>query len=102
YLTEKRAGEEFDEHDEAVLGALAAAAGIAVDNARLFEASQLGEAWRSASSEVSSALLSGTPTRDVLALIAARARELAGARQAAVLLAENGETVLRVVAVAGD
>src|SRR5258708_11285109 len=35
YLTEKRDGGAFDEEDEAVLGALAAAAGVAVKNARL-------------------------------------------------------------------
>lgn len=102
YLTEKRSAEEFDEQDESVLVALAAAAGIAVDNARLFEASQAGEAWRSASSEVVSALLSGTETTEVLALIAAQARQLTQARQAAVLLAESGDAALRVVACSGE
>jgi two-component system, NarL family, sensor histidine kinase DevS len=40
YLTEKNGGGAFDADDEAVLSALAAAAGVAVDNARLFEESQ--------------------------------------------------------------
>ncbi|TYB43749.1 GAF domain-containing protein, partial [Nonomuraea sp. PA05] len=34
YLTEKRGGGEFDEEDEAVVIALATAAGVAVENAR--------------------------------------------------------------------
>jgi GAF domain-containing protein len=40
YLTEKAGGAAFDADDEAVLTALAAAAGVAIDNARLFEDSQ--------------------------------------------------------------
>ena len=37
YLTEKRDGGPFDEEDEAVLVALAAAAGVAIENARLYD-----------------------------------------------------------------
>ena len=37
YLTDKRGGGEFTEDDEAVLIALGAAAGVAVENARLYE-----------------------------------------------------------------
>jgi two-component system, NarL family, sensor histidine kinase DevS len=37
YLTEKRGGGEFTEDDEAVLAALGAAAGVAVENARLYD-----------------------------------------------------------------
>ncbi|GAA4671420.1 hypothetical protein GCM10023347_26590 [Streptomyces chumphonensis] len=36
YLTDRRDGLPFDEHDEAVLVALASAAAVAIDNARLF------------------------------------------------------------------
>ncbi|MQA03412.1 MAG: GAF domain-containing protein [Streptosporangiales bacterium] len=101
YLTEKKSGDEFDEHDESVLTALAAAAGIAVDNARLFEQSKLGAAWRSASSEVTSALLAGTGTSEVLELIATQARQLAQARLALVLLPGDDETTLQVATTAG-
>ena len=38
YLAEKLEAEEFTDEDEAVLVALAAAAGVAIDNARLYEA----------------------------------------------------------------
>ena len=60
YLTEKRGGAEFDAEDEAVLSTLAVAAGIAIENARLFEGGRLRERWLAASSDVTSALLSGS------------------------------------------
>lgn len=41
YLTEKPAGGDFTEHDERLVTSLAAAAGVAIDNARLHE--RLGE-----------------------------------------------------------
>ncbi|MFE1754996.1 PP2C family protein-serine/threonine phosphatase [Streptomyces anandii] len=37
YLCDRRDGKPFDDHDEAVVTALAGAAGIAIENARLFE-----------------------------------------------------------------
>ena len=37
YLTEKRGGAQFEEEDESVLSTLAVAAGVAIDNARLYE-----------------------------------------------------------------
>ncbi|MGW6395202.1 PP2C family protein-serine/threonine phosphatase [Streptomyces sp. NPDC055103] len=37
YLSDRRDGQPFDAHDEAVLVALAGAAGVAIENARLYE-----------------------------------------------------------------
>jgi serine phosphatase RsbU (regulator of sigma subunit) len=37
YLAEKRGGAQFDDEDEAVVRTLAAAAGVAIENARLYE-----------------------------------------------------------------
>lgn len=102
YLTEKRSGEEFDESDESIVQAMATAAGIAVENARLFEATQLGERWRRASSEVVSALLSGSDVGDVLTLVAEHGRALASAAQANVLLPAEDTPGLRIVAAAGE
>src|SRR5687768_18623142 len=70
YLTEKRGGGEFDEEDEAIVIALATAAGIAVENARLYEESRSREMWLQASSEITTSLLSGAETRDVLRMLA--------------------------------
>ena len=43
YLTEKRGGLPFDEEDEAVVTALATAAGVAIANARLYDESRQRE-----------------------------------------------------------
>lgn len=40
YLTEKANGQKFTDEDEQTVGALAAAAGVAIENARLFEQSR--------------------------------------------------------------
>src|SRR5688572_14826159 len=47
YMTEKQHG-EFTAEDEAVLTALAAAAGVAIDNARLYEESEVRRRWLAA------------------------------------------------------
>ncbi|MEV0976418.1 GAF domain-containing sensor histidine kinase [Streptomyces sp. NPDC049915] len=83
YLTEKRGGLQFDEDDESVLSTLAVAAGVAIDNARLYEESKLRERWLVASAEISTGLMSGAGQHEVLGLIAERAREITGAALAA-------------------
>ena len=75
YLTEKRGGGEFTEDDEAVLVALGAAAGVAVENARLYDEARRQQRWLRASSELTIALLSGSQPR-----AGARRPHQAGAR----------------------
>jgi signal transduction histidine kinase len=79
YLTEKRGGGEFTEDDEAVLVALGAAAGIAVENARLYEEARRQQRWLRASSELTTALLSGATASAVLGDLTRHALELSGA-----------------------
>ncbi|MEV6979662.1 GAF domain-containing sensor histidine kinase [Sphaerisporangium sp. NPDC051017] len=79
YLTEKRGGAEFDEDDQAVVTALATAAGVAIENARLYEETRLREIWLQASSEVTTALLSGAGVGEVLSQVARRVREMSDA-----------------------
>ncbi|MEU3403622.1 GAF domain-containing protein [Streptomyces sp. NPDC006670] len=79
YLTEKRGGAEFDAEDEAVLSTLAVAAGIAIENARLFEEVRLRERWLEASSDITSALLSGAPEEEVLEGMLERAKDITSA-----------------------
>jgi signal transduction histidine kinase len=86
YLTEKRDGLQFDADDESVLSTLAVAAGVAIDNARLYEDSRLRERWLQASAEVTHSLMSGSGRTEALDLIAERAREITGAALAAVAL----------------
>ncbi|HEX5495226.1 MAG TPA: GAF domain-containing protein [Mycobacteriales bacterium] len=99
YLTEKRGGGEFTDSDVDVVTALAAAAGIAIENARLFEETHRRELWLRASTEITAALLSGRSSRDVLGLVAERARAATGAEFAAIALPgdEPSELVLDVV-----
>ncbi|MFI9625978.1 GAF domain-containing protein [Streptomyces sp. NPDC052042] len=86
YLTEKRGGAGFDDDDEAVLTTLSIAAGVAIDNARMYDESRRRERRLEALGEITRALLSGADADEVLHLIAERAMEVAGADRAAVLL----------------
>ena len=79
YLTEKEGGADFDEEDEALLVALAAAAGVAIDNARLYEEARRQQRWLRASSEVTRRLLSGAGSDEVLAVITQQALDMSGA-----------------------
>jgi signal transduction histidine kinase len=79
YLTEKLDGAPFDEEDQALLVALAAAAGVAIDNARLYEEARRQQRWLRASSEVTRMLLSGAATEQVLTLVTQQALDMSGA-----------------------
>lgn len=76
YLTEKASGQPFSEDDEVLAQALAAAAGIAIDNARLYDQSQRRQAWIEATRDIGTVLLSGTEPAEVFRLIAEKARSL--------------------------
>ncbi|MET3984475.1 GAF domain-containing sensor histidine kinase [Streptomyces sp. PvR034] len=80
YLTDKRGGVDFDTEDETVISTLSVAAGVAIDNARLYEGSQRQQRWLKANAEITESLLSGSSRPVVLELIALRAREITGAR----------------------
>ena len=79
YLTEKQGGAEFDDEDETVVTALAAAAGVAIENARLYDEARRQQAWLRATADITQRLLSGTEPREVLALVTQQAREICGA-----------------------
>lgn len=94
YLTEKRGGGQFDASDESAVTALAAAAGVAITNARLYEKTLSRERWLSASTEITTRLLSGDNTSEVLQLLAKHAREMSDADVAVVLLPDRHGTEL--------
>ncbi|WP_066370249.1 sensor histidine kinase [Herbidospora mongoliensis] len=96
YLTEKRGGAEFDEEDEAIVIALATAAGVAIANARLYEESRSRETWLQASAAVTTSLLSGRDVQQVLTEVAHRARQMAGADITAILLPAPDGDLLQV------
>ncbi|KUO17828.1 histidine kinase [Streptomyces dysideae] len=98
YLTEKRGGTGFDADDEAVLATLANAAGVAIDNARLYDGSRRREQRLEALTEITRSLLAGAEVREVLHLVARRACEVADADRAAVLLPGGGAEGARLAA----
>jgi signal transduction histidine kinase len=79
YLTEKAGGQPFSEDDEVLVQALAAAAGIAIDNARLYAASKSRQSWIEATRDIGTELLSGTDPARVFRLVADECRTLSGA-----------------------
>ena len=102
YLTGKRGGGEFTEDDEAVLVALGTAAGVAVENARLYDAARRQQRWIQASAEVTTRLLSGSAPGEVLAGITRQALELSGADLAVLALPDEEGRRLTVTYAAGD
>ncbi|HEY3261181.1 MAG TPA: GAF domain-containing protein [Pseudonocardiaceae bacterium] len=90
YLTEKNGAEEFTADDEVVVQALAAAAGIAVQNAHLFDESMRRQRRLEAAAEITTELLGGSSAEHVLRVIAERAMELSGADAAFIALGRPG------------
>jgi signal transduction histidine kinase len=98
YLTEKVGGGDFTEEDEAIVVALAAAAGVAIENARLYEESERRQRWLLATAEITAELSDVGREDEALQLIADRAREVAGADVAWVAAgAAPEELTLRVL-----
>ncbi len=103
YLTDKRGGQEFDTDDESVIATLSVAAGVAIDNARLYEGSQRQQHWLRANAEITGSLLSGSSRAAVLQLIARRAQDITGARAAQITTAlPTGGGLLVEVAAGAD
>jgi signal transduction histidine kinase len=101
YLTDKRGGGDFDADDEGVLATLAVAAGVAIDNARLYQEARRQQRWLEASGEITRSLLSGTDQSDVLRLIAERALEITHSRLADVSVPVAGGKEFRIELSAG-
>ena len=100
YLTEKARGEEFTEEDEELTMLLAAQAAVAIENARLYEATTRWSRQLASLMEVGNAVSSELELPRLLDLVARRLRELIDARLVAIAL-RAGEHV-RVEAAAGE
>jgi signal transduction histidine kinase len=107
YLTEKAAGADFDESDEQVVVVLAAWAGVAIENARLYEGlgrrrAELERALGGleASSDIARTVASGIELEELLELIVKRGRGVIAAAGAALLLSDGVD--LEVQAAAGE
>ncbi|MFD8073889.1 GAF domain-containing protein [Streptomyces sp. NPDC059718] len=103
YLTEKRGGKEFDGEDETVLSTLAVAAGVAIDNARLYEEARSRQRWLEANAEITGGLLSGMEENAVLELIVEHARSILGADLGVLALpAASGDGITMALATGID
>ena len=100
-LSGKIGGLPFTQEDEDVLAALAAAAGLAIENAKLYEGSHRREAWLRATNEVTALLRTSVDDQPALRLLARRARETAGGVLAAVAVPDS-PTELLIQAADGD
>ncbi|MEV4509977.1 GAF domain-containing protein [Dactylosporangium sp. NPDC049525] len=100
YLAEKRGGEQFTQDDENLVAALSVAAGTAIDNARLYAQAERRQRWLMAAAEITSVLLGEVRRTEALDLVATRARDVAGADLAMVLLTD-GDRLTVEVAVGG-
>ncbi|WP_308113574.1 GAF domain-containing protein [Arthrobacter sp. ISL-30] len=81
YLTEKEGGADFTPEDEELAVALAAAAGVAIENARLYEEARRRASWLEACTDVSARMMGNEQRFEAegLDLIAGRARREAAA-----------------------
>ena len=101
YLAEKQGAAEFTDDDEEIVVALAAAAGVAIDNARLYALAQRRERWLAAAAEITAVLLGEVRRTEALQLVARRAREVAEADLVLVLLYDEDTDQLTVEVVDG-
>ncbi|HEX8858774.1 MAG TPA: GAF domain-containing sensor histidine kinase [Actinomycetes bacterium] len=103
YLTEKQGADEFDAEDERALVVLAAQAGVAVENAHLYQELEVRVRRLDALHDISAAIVHGDDPDEVVGLVARHARALLRAdlasmavpshdhRQLTVLTADGGE-----------
>src|SRR5829696_6018417 len=91
YMTEKQDGGDFDADDERALTLLATQAGAAIEAAFLYEEATDRAQRLEAIRAISTAILAGTDTGELLGLIVRHARALAGTDMAAVSVPVDGE-----------
>ncbi|MFJ2741142.1 GAF domain-containing sensor histidine kinase [Streptomyces sp. NPDC087440] len=99
YLTDKPGGAPFGTDDLSLLRVLAAQAGIAIGNARLYETARLREHWIEGAAAVTTALLHGGTNEDALMTVAEKARTLSGAA-AGIILQPTEDDGMEIVAAA--
>jgi signal transduction histidine kinase len=102
YLTDKTTGEVFTDVDEELVLGLAAAAGIAINNADLFEERRRAERERAGLQEIATALLTGTDTLTILDVVATRAREIVDGDLATIALPIPGTDEMSIRVAVGE
>jgi signal transduction histidine kinase len=99
YLTNPRAG-TFTEEDEELIESLASIAGIAIENARLYDEARRQERMSTAQSEVRAALLS-PDTVDVLGVVAERVASVVPVELVMIMVPIGSDDEMRVDAARG-
>ena len=98
YLTEKAGGGDFTAEDESIVIALAAAAGVVIENARLYEEAAQREQWLEATAEITALLADASTGPEALQAVADTARAVSGADVAWVVVGSDAEDLeIRVV-----
>ncbi|BBZ12708.1 GAF domain-containing sensor histidine kinase [Mycobacterium branderi] len=92
YLAEKANRQLFSEDDEVLVQALAAAAGIAIANARLYQQARARQAWIESTRDIATELLSGAEPATVFRRVADEALKLTGATAALVAIPADDQT----------
>lgn len=91
---------DFSAEDEELVSALAATAGVAIENARLYAEAGRRQDWLEASNDITSQLLTA-PGDEALQLVGQRVAELADADVVTVVLPSGRENELRVAVAVG-
>ncbi len=100
YLTERRGGGPFTVHDSELVVAFATAAGVVIENARLYEEQSHRRRWLEAAAAVSDRLLGKVGTDHPPDVIVEQAMA-AGDADGVVVLLTSGRGTLRVTGAAG-
>ncbi|MCP2329360.1 signal transduction histidine kinase [Hamadaea flava] len=98
YLSEKQGAPEFSDDDEEIMVALAAAAGAAIENARLYALAGRRQRWLQATAEVAATIADVHDAQDPLAIVVRKAREAADAVFTTVVLLDDDGDGLTVAA----
>ncbi len=97
YLTEKAEGADFTDDDEHAVTALAAAAGVVIDNARLYADTERRRRWHEVTAEITQLMLDDFDPQEALQLIASRAREVSRSLVGVILLVDGDDLVVQAV-----
>lgn len=98
YLTQKRNGATFTGEDERTVMALAAAAAVAIENARLYERTRQREQWQAATADIANLVLQGAAEEEALTAIAVHAQRLTEADAAMIAIPDaQGRCMIEIV-----
>ncbi|WP_164842770.1 GAF domain-containing protein [Actinoplanes solisilvae] len=102
YLTDKQGAAEFTDDDEQLVQALATAAAAAIENATLLSESRRRHTWQTTMVDISTQLLAGTDTDEVLKQLVHHARQTLGGVAASVSVPTDDPDLLRLAVTEGD